>query len=118
MRANRMSVRAHPIKGPLFRKDKSPSTTELEYLSINAHSVRDQDNREPSTSPDTDSRTTDRARVDTGYCSPPASRANSVAHDRNFMSSGELKMAWSDGASLSSTVLVQRSSAARTGWTR
>jgi len=39
--------------------------------------------------------------------SPDAS-ANSVAHDRNFISSGEPKTALSDGASISSTVLLQK----------
>jgi hypothetical protein len=39
VRANRMSFRAHPIKGPLFRKDKGPPYIELEYLFINALSI-------------------------------------------------------------------------------
>ena len=40
-------------------------------------------------------------------------------HDRNLRSSGEPKIAWSDGLSLASTILVQRSSRGpSTGWAR
>jgi hypothetical protein len=54
-----------------------------------------------------------------GLSSSPAASANSVAHERNFMSSGEPKIAWSDAVSLSRTVRVQRSSRApNTGWAR
>jgi hypothetical protein len=54
-----------------------------------------------------------------GLFASSAAIEKSVAHDRNFMSSGEPKIEWSDDPTIAFTVFVQSSSLdPRTGWAR